>query len=365
MFPTFINYTTLSVPNSIQIPNNLNNINNIINIQNNNNNINNNNNNNNRKKRSKNALLHFIAGGIGGAAGVICTSPLEVIKTQLQAKNSNLLVKDKPRFVPTTAYSLYHLVKRDGKSGLWKGLGAHLLGVAPARAIHFSSYSFTKSIMNKLGYTDGPILWITSAVSSGAAVAITTSPIWLIKTRMQLQTSLKNFNEGTQYRGMFHCCLSILREEGPLGFYKGLGASLISVSESAFQFVLYEGFKNRIITEKRLKGYENPNELSTSEYLISAGIAKLIAAITTYPHEVVRTRLREQTKPGVKSKYTGVIQGLTLIAREEGIRGLFGGAGPHIIRVVPNSCIMFLTYELVLDIAHGVSLLFDTNHYRQ
>ncbi|EGC37201.1 hypothetical protein DICPUDRAFT_30670 [Dictyostelium purpureum] len=328
------------------------------NIQNNNNN-NNNNGNNKKKLRSKNVVLHFIAGGAGGAMGVICTSPLEVIKTQLQAKNSMLLVKDKPRFMPTTFYSLYHLVKRDGKRGLFKGLGTHLSGVVPARAIHFSTYSLTKSVMNKLGYTDGPTLWITSAVTSGSAVAIVTSPIWLIKTRMQLQTSLKNFNEGTQYKGFLHCCFSIVREEGPLGFYKGLGASLISVSESAFQFVLYEGFKNGILKLKRENGHENPNELTTPEYLISAGVAKLIAAFSTYPHEVVRTRLREQVKPGTVSKYKTVLQTLYLVAKEEGLRGLFGGLGPHLIRVVPNSCIMFLTYEFVLDVHQAVSSVFN------
>jgi len=327
----------------------------------NNNNNNQNNNNIEKKKepRSKNALLHFVAGGIGGAVGVVCTSPLEVIKTQLQGKNSNLLVVNKPKFMPTTVYSLYHLVQRDGVRGLWKGLGPHLLGVAPARAIHFSTYNMTKSLLNKMGFKDGPMLYLTSAISAGSAVAITTGPIWLIKTRMQLQTSLKNFNEGTQYRSFYHCCLSIIREEGPLGFYKGLGASLISVSESAFQFVLYEGFKNQIIQAK-LKQGENDPELNTSEYLMSAGISKLIAAISTYPHEVIRTRLREQSAPGVPPKYRGVIQGMIVIAKEEGLRGLYGGMGPHILRVVPNSCIMFLTYEFILDLAHSASKLFKS-----
>ncbi|KAF2073951.1 hypothetical protein CYY_004738 [Polysphondylium violaceum] len=323
-------------------------------------NTNSNNNNINKKEpRSKNALLHFVAGGLGGAMGVIVTSPLEVIKTQLQGKNSNLLVQNKPRFMPTTFYSLYHLVQRDGTRGLWKGLGPHLLGVAPARAIHFSTYNLTKSILNKFGFKDGPILYLTSAISAGSAVAITTGPIWLIKTRMQLQTSLKNFNEGTQYRSFYHCCLSIIREEGPLGFYKGLGASLISVSESAFQFVLYEGFKSKIIQAKLKQGEVDP-ELSTYEYLMSAGVSKLVAAVSTYPHEVIRTRLREQSAPGAIPKYRSVIQGLLVIAKEEGLRGLYGGMGPHILRVVPNSCIMFLTYEFVLDLAHHASKLFKS-----
>lgn len=47
--------------------------------------------------------------------------------------------------------------------------------------------------------------------------------------------------------------------------------------------------------------------LSPAEYLSMASGAKLIAAMATYPHEVVRTRMREQRGllPGQVHKYTG------------------------------------------------------------
>eukprot|EP01121_Diplochlamys_sp_Union-15-3_P006985 TRINITY_DN1756_c0_g1_i3.p1 TRINITY_DN1756_c0_g1~~TRINITY_DN1756_c0_g1_i3.p1 ORF type:complete len:114 (-),score=11.47 TRINITY_DN1756_c0_g1_i3:16-357(-) len=86
-------------------------------------------------------------------------------------------------------------------------------------------------------------------------------------------------------------------------------------------------------------------ELNTIELLASASGAKLIASATTYPHEVIRTRLREQRKG---SKYNGVFSGLLLIYKEEGFKGLYGGMGAHLMRVVPNAAIVFLTYELVV-----------------
>jgi solute carrier family 25 protein 33/36 len=78
--------------------------------------------------------------------------------------------------------------------------------------------------------------------------------------------------------------------------------------------------------------------LNPIEYLTVASSAKLIAAAVTYPHEVVRTRLREQR--GQNSRYTGFIQCLSLIAKEEGVKGLYGGMGAHLLRVVPNAAIM-------------------------
>ncbi|EGG17033.1 mitochondrial substrate carrier family protein [Cavenderia fasciculata] len=314
-----------------------------------------------RKERSKNGLLHFVAGGTGGAVGVILTSPLEVIKTQLQARNANLLQVGKPKFIPTTPYALYHLVLRDGVGGLFKGLKPHLIGVVPARAVNFSAYSISKSLLNRMGVQDGPLLYSTAAGAAGCTVAIATGPIWLIKTRMQLQTSLKNFSGGTYYFNIFHCCVSILRNEGVGGFYRGLGASLIGVSESVFQFVLYEGIKERLTEAKKRnpEKYPYPSELSTIEYLSAAAVSKLIAAVTTYPHEVVRTRLRENMLPYVMPKYTGVLQCIITVCREEGPKALFGGMGAHVARVVPNSAIMFLTYEFVLDLANQTSRLIN------
>ena len=74
--------------------------------------------------------------------------------------------------------------------------------------------------------------------------------------------------------------------------------------------------------------------LSPIEYLATASIAKLIASMATYPHEVVRTRVREQRAPDpvLGHKYKGFIQTLKLIAKEEGVQGLYGGMGPHLMR---------------------------------
>ena len=40
-------------------------------------------------------------------------------------------------------------------------------------------------------------------------------------------------------------------------------------------------------------------------------------------------------------------QSLSVIAREEGRQGLYSGMGVHLLKVVPNSALMFLTYEIV------------------
>merc|ERR1711862_874289 len=77
-------------------------------------------------------------------------------------------------------------------------------------------------------------------------------------------------------------------------------------------------------------------------------IAKLLASAATYPHEVLRTRLREH-RQGDPIKYTGVFQGMKVVAKEEGLAGLYGGMAAHLFRVVPNAAIVFFVYEATMS----------------
>lgn len=70
----------------------------------------------------------------------------------------------------------------------------------------------------------------------------------------------------------------------------------------------------------------------------------------TYPHEVVRTRMREAPIPGKIFKYSSVKSTIQVLFKEEGIAPFYGGLGAHLLRVVPNAAIMFLGYELVVKV---------------
>jgi solute carrier family 25 protein 33/36 len=289
---------------------------------------------------------HFIAGGVGGSAGVLITSPLDVVKTRLQALEArSALTAVKPKYVPATMYSFAVIWKQEGLKGFWRGIVPNLMGVAPSRAVHFGFYSFTKDYMIKRGI-DKDIVHFVSAFMAGAMVKTISNPIFLVKTRMQLQPI-----ENPHYKNSFDCARKVLHEEGLRGFYKGLGASYIGLSESSIQFVLYEKFKAERLASKLAKHQPTdgkPPTLSQVEYIFFAGAAKLIASVITYPHEVVRTRLREEIGPA--TKYKGIFQTMKIIMKEESVVGLYGGLGAHLLRVVPNAAVLFWTYELTMKL---------------
>lgn len=305
-------------------------------------------------KRQKQAAS-FFAGGIAGSFSATLTCPMEVVKTHLQASRGGSEVALAARGPIDVARNI---ARAEGVRGFFRGLVPTLVGILPARATYFWAYTTTKTALSER-YGDNSGVHMAAAAAAGVTSNTLTNPIWLMKSRVQLQAGATS-GSPRLYRGYGDAIVRIFREEGIGGFFKGLSASYWGVTEGALHFVVYERIKARMVADnrKRIAGGEylkkpgpppNPEHLSSMQYISAAAVAKLFASVTTYPHEVVRLRMREQPQfIGAIPKYRGMIQSLRLIAREEGRKGLYAGMGTHLARVVPNAALMFYTFEVVV-----------------
>lgn len=302
------------------------------------------------KLNSQKQFASLIAGGIAGSFSATLTCPMEVVKTHLQASKGGSEVALSARGPFSVAKTIARV---EGFRGFFRGLIPTLIGILPARATYFWAYATTKTNLSAR-FGESPLVHMFSAAAAGISSNTLTNPIWLIKSRVQLQAGASS-NNPMLYRGYRDALVRIFREEGIAGFFKGLTASYWGVTEGALHFVVYERIKARLIDENRRRlqqqplDQSDPERLTSIQYLTAAAISKLVASVSTYPHEVVRLRMREQPKfIGAIPKYRGMIQSLRLIAREEGRRGLYAGMGTHLARVVPNAALMFFTYETVV-----------------
>ncbi|PFH50982.1 hypothetical protein AMATHDRAFT_47490 [Amanita thiersii Skay4041] len=330
---------------------------------------------------------HFVAGGLGGMCGAIVTSPFDVVKTRLQSDlfrenrtavgvmrsgggATATVVASAPRvggllwnFVET-GHILRDIYRYESPKALFKGLGPTLVGVVPARSINFFTYGNGKRIIadNFNHGQENTYVHLTAAAIAGILTGTATNPIWVVKTRLQLAVdaaaakSAPSFSFTPSYSaqnviaegnshvlgGSWRTIKQIMREEGVRGFYKGLSASYLGVTEGTIQWVLYERLK------KLSAGTEGQGGVAEWFGMLgSAGTAKCVASLITYPHEVLRTRLRQPRVNGVL-KYTGLWQTLKLVIAEEGARSLYGGLSAHLMRVVPNAAVMYSIYEGIL-----------------
>lgn len=304
--------------------------------------------------------VHFVAGGVGGMVGAVVTCPLDVVKTRLQLDQYHKMYNQLPKLKNPFVQSAQHLgetfsvirglYRQEGPRALFKGLGPNLVGVIPARLINFFTYGTTKDWLRKHAL-DPEATWVhlVSGINAGFVTLTATNPIWLIKTRLQL-----NKSQGQQMN-LWTCLKQVVKNEGFFALYKGLLALYLGGVELTLQWVLYEQmrlFINRRSVERHgLHGTNKTNTDFVMEWaarLGAAGAAKFIASLITYPHEVVRTRLRQAPLQDGRPKYTGLIQCFRLVIKEEGLALMYGGLTPHLLRTVPNSIIMFGTWELIV-----------------
>lgn len=319
---------------------------------------------------------HFVAGGLGGMTAATLTSPLEVLKTRLQSDfyQGQLAASRAAKGIPPpnqlpflraswlhiteTGQILGQIPKVEGWRALFKGLGPTLVGVVPARAINFWAYGNGKRVYSNLFFNgqETASVHLLAAATAGLITGTATNPIWLVKTRLQLdKQNAGPGGQGRLYRNALDCVRKTVRTEGFRGLYRGLSASYLGVSESTLQWVLYEQAKRSLSKREMdlaLSGRTPTFWDRTVEWsgkLTAAGGAKFVAALITYPHEVVRTRLRQApVDASGRVKYRGLVNCFVTVFREEGVPALYGGLIPHMLRVVPSAAIMFGVYEGVL-----------------
>ncbi|KAL8708257.1 MAG: hypothetical protein Q9220_006834 [cf. Caloplaca sp. 1 TL-2023] len=320
---------------------------------------------------------HLLAGGIGGMTSATLTSPLDVLKTRLQSDfyQSQIAASRNAKGIPSPAQLgyfrssvlhftetfqiLFSIHRVEGWRALFKGLGPNLTGVVPARAINFYTYGNGKRIISDRFNGGQETAWvhICAAINAGIITGTATNPIWLVKTRLQLDKSRAEkagSKSVRRYKNSFDCARQTIQSEGVRGLYRGLTASYLGVTESTLQWFLYE--QGKLYLKRResrilASGQAPPpwdQAVNWGGKLGAAGSAKFFAAIITYPHEVVRTRMRQAPLQGGQLKYTGLWQCFSTIWKEEGVASLYGGLTPHMLRVVPSAAIMFGMYEFVL-----------------
>lgn len=248
-------------------------------------------------------------------AAAALTAPLDVLKTRLQSDifQAQLIKNRSSEAILSTSRlsylrnSIQHFretfqilgsVHRvEGWRALFKGLGPNLIGVVPARSINFYVVGNGKRLIANFGNDGEESAWVVlcAAALAGIVTSTVTNPIWLIKTRLQLDKKTVDEAGATaarKYKNSWDCIKQVVRNEGISGLYKGMSASYLGVTESTLQWVLYEQMKSCMARrEESIKQSGRPKRiwdevLDWTGNVGAAGGAKLVATLVTYPHEV-------------------------------------------------------------------------------
>jgi len=131
--------------------------------------------------------------------------------------------------------------------------------------------------------------------------------------------------------------------DGLRSFYRGLTMGLVGMFPyAAIDLGTFEYLKRRIIA--RNGGNENalPGNFALA---LMGGFSGAIGASAVYPVNLLRTRLQSQGTASHPRTYTGIVDVTRQTIKGEGLRGLFKGLTPNLLKVVPAVSITYVVYE--------------------
>lgn len=278
----------------------------------------------------ENPLHSLIAGAAAGAIEAFVTYPTEFIKTRSQFGGR----KEKVLTI------IQETVKHKGITGLYAGCTALMIGNSVKAGVRFVSYDYFKHLLSDSQGKVTPGRSLLAGLGAGTMEAIfAVTPSETIKTKLIEDSKRPN----PQYRGLIHGTISIVRQEGLRGIYRGLFPVIMRQSaNSAVRLTTYTSLKQFIQRTART----GPNLPSSMTFAIG-GVAGLVTVYTTMPLDVVKTRMQTIE---ARSQYRNSFHCAYRILKEEGVFRFWAGTTPRLVRLVLSGGIVFTVYENVIRI---------------
>ncbi|KNH04923.1 mitochondrial carrier protein [Perkinsela sp. CCAP 1560/4] len=294
---------------------------------------------------------HTISAQLAAAGSTIMFYPLDSIKFRIMSQDgtkARVYHKGTNDFTGIIS-AMRGTYANEGVRALYRGVCLSIGGAVYSWGVYMFLYKYLMSLY----YTDDTVarsvkVDYCASVTASLTCASVSNPIWLIKTRMQLQD--RSAVGVTYYRHFFHGVRDVLRNEGVRALWKGLGPQMMLCVPNAAYLPLYEAIKHSILRER---AKTDDRQLTLSEILFCTLIAKSAAAVVSNPLLVIKTKIQDHrnVQPnGGQTPYTSVRSVFrTAIAREGLWKGLIlRGLTTSLVQTIPRSTAHILLYELFL-----------------
>lgn len=175
------------------------------------------------------------AGALAGMTATALTHPLDTVRLRLA--------------LPASGYTgmtnaITTISAKEGVLALYKGIVPTLVGIAPYAALNFASYDMLKKWLYETGTVKQTVVsnLLVGAVAGTFATTVC-YPLDTVRRRMQMQ--------GKHYSSMSDAFVTMTRQEGVRGFYRGWWANTLKVvPQNSIRFVAYEFMKKIIGVQK-------------------------------------------------------------------------------------------------------------------
>ena len=150
---------------------------------------------------------------LGGGIAAAFANPAEVALVRMQSDGMKP-VAERANY-RSAIDALTRIARQEGVRGLWSGVYPTTTRAMVANFGQLAFFAESKSQLQKRTNLQFQSVTLTATVIAGFAAAAFSLPFDFLKTRLQ--------RGGSVYSGVLDCAVKVLREEGPLRFYRGFG----------------------------------------------------------------------------------------------------------------------------------------------
>ncbi|KPM44607.1 hypothetical protein AK830_g1940 [Neonectria ditissima] len=292
---------------------------------------------------SQPVVAAFCAGGIAGAVSRTVVSPLERLKILMQIQSVG-----RDAYKLSVGQALAKMWREEGWRGFMRGNGTNCIRIVPYSAVQFSSYNFYKrSLFESYPGADlSPFNRLICGGLAGITSVFLTYPLDIVRTRLSIQSA--SFSElgdkPEKLPGMWTTLARMYKTEGGMtALYRGIIPTVAGVAPYVgLNFMVYESVRKYLTPD----GEQNPNAVRK---LAAGAISGAVAQTCTYPFDVLRRRFQINTMSGMGYQYKSVSDAIRVIVVHEGVKGLYKGIVPNLLKVAPSMASSWLSFEMTRD----------------
>lgn len=280
--------------------------------------------------------VKFLLGGLSGMSATCVVQPLDLVKNRMQLIGADGGKK-------TTIFKVVKtIIKTESIFALYNGLSAGLLRQASYTTVRMGVYN---SLVEKFS-VDGKssfLVQLLSGLAAGASGAFVGTPAEVSLIRMTADGRLPQ-DQRRNYKNVFNALSRIVREEGVralwTGCYPTIGRSMIS---NMCQLASYSQAKQRLLATGYLKE-------GIFLHFCASMVSGFIATAASMPVDIAKTRLQNMKIVNGKPQYTGTIDVIVKVTKNEGFFSLWRGFTPYYARLGPHTVLTFIVLEQLNDL---------------
>ncbi|KAL7929087.1 mitochondrial carrier domain-containing protein [Trichoderma chlorosporum] len=292
---------------------------------------------------SQPVIAAFCGGGVAGAVSRTVVSPLERLKILMQIQSAG-----RDAYKLSVGQALGKMWREEGWRGFMRGNGTNCIRIVPYSAVQFSSYNFYKRNIFEpyLGADLSAFARLACGGIAGITSVVFTYPLDIVRTRLSIQSA--SFAElgarPVKLPGMWATLGSMYKTEGGMSaLYRGIIPTVAGVAPYVgLNFMVYESIRKALTPE----GEQNP---SAPRKLLAGAISGAVAQTFTYPFDVLRRRFQINTMSGMGYQYKSISDAIRVIVLQEGVKGLYKGIVPNLLKVAPSMASSWLSFEMTRD----------------